>query len=1012
MDSEQTRLEADLRGILDGEVYCSPLFTQLYASDASLYEIPPHAVVRPRNESDVVQCVKYAAENSIPLFPRGGGTGQAGQSLGPGIVLDFSRFMRRVIQLDRENMTIRVQPGLTLAELNRSLSKHRLVFGADPVTRSVTTIGSVVAIDSIGSHYLAYGTACDSVLEANAVLANGDKVSLGKQRWRAPGTGNFHLDKIASGVGEILASYRAASKGPPWRGVARGCGYRIETSNAEYVDLAKLQSGAEGTLSILTELKLKVRPMPEARGVVLLFFERLESAVKAAADARRDKVAACDLMDRRLIELARDIDSRYEAMLPRGVEACLLIEHHGDEALDVRSRLTALVQRIVRRSPSTKQSRIILDDNERDFIWKLSRRVIPRLYRIKGNARPIPFVEDISIPPDRLPEFLVEVQNTLKAERVTSALFSHAAHGHIHLRPFLDPHSDDDVLKMQRIADRLFEKVIEYRGVISGEHAVGLSRSSYVRQQLGDLYPVCRSIKELFDPKGILNPGKLITDAPQKITDNLRPLTSLKSGIDHQLSQSGNATNGLNVGNGQEKSENDGGIHIPSRTRAFLPILSWTASDSLETVSDSCNGCGRCRSTAPNERMCPMFRAGRNEEASPRAKANLMRGFLDGRIPSVLIESDELKAIADSCFHCHQCRIECPSSVDIPKLVMEFKAQYAAINGLSLSDRVLGRLDLLSSIASRAPWLANWGIENRYARWLLEKSTGISQGRRLPLIAKQPFMRWAARNRLTRPNRAGGRKVLFLVDHYANWNNPQLGMAFVAVMQKQNVDVFVPAWQSVTWMTRIALGDVERVRKSIAPQIRLLAEAVRQGYEIVSTEPTAILCLKNEYVHIVDNDDARLVAKHSWEAGQYLWKMHQQNELELDLKPLSLSVVYHTPCHLRAIDQDHTGLNLLGLIPGVTVQNANAGCSGMAGTFGLLRRNYRTSLRVGWDLVSTMQQTSAQIGSTECAACKLQMEQGTDKPTIHPIALLAYAYGKLPSVGEWISSRNEGLSVK
>jgi FAD/FMN-containing dehydrogenase/Fe-S oxidoreductase len=1013
LDSEQVRLEADLRGILDGEVYCSPLFTQMYATDASLYEIPPHAVVRPRNEEDVSQCIKYAAENSIPLFPRGGGTGQAGQSLGPGIVLDFSRFMRRVIHIDRESMEIRVQPGLTLAELNRSLAKHRLVFGADPVTRSVTTIGSVVAIDSIGSHYLTYGTACDSVLEANAVLSNGDKVHLSKQRWRAPDTGNATLDKITAGIGEVLAAHRSTTKGPPWRGVARGCGYRIETSNAEYVDLAKLQSGAEGTLSILTDLKLKVRPMPEARGVVLLFFERLESAVKAAADARRDKVAACDLMDRRLIELARDIDTRYEALLPRGVEACLLIEHHGDEAPDVRSRLTSLVQRIVRRSPSTKQSRIILDDNERDFIWKLSRRVIPRLYRIKGNARPIPFVEDISIPPDRLPEFLVEVQNTLKAERVTSALFSHAAHGHIHLRPFLDPHSEEDVLKMQRIADKLFEKVIEYRGVISGEHAVGLSRSSYVRQQLGDLFPVCRSIKELFDPRGILNPGKLITDSPQKITDNLRPLTSIETKI--EVGSVSRISVSSESGNSGSFELSDSGVETPSSTprkNSFLPILTWNQNENLAAVADACNGCGRCRSTAPNERMCPMFRAGRNEEASPRAKANLMRGLLDGRIPAVLLESDELKKVSDSCFHCHQCRIECPASVDIPKLVMEFKAQYAAANGLSLSDKLLSRLDLLSAVASKSPWLANWAIENRYARWLLEKSTGISQGRRLPLIAKQPFMRWASRNRLTRPNRAGGRKVLFLVDHYANWNNPQLGMAFVAVMQKQNVDVFVPTWQSVTWMTRIALGDVERVRKVIAPQIRQLAEAVRQGYEIVSTEPTAILCLKNEYVHIIDNDDARLVAEHSWEAGHYLWKMHQQNELELDLKPLSLSVVYHTPCHLRAIDQEHTGLNLLSLIPGVTVQNADAGCSGMAGTFGLLRRNYRTSLRVGWDLVSTMQQTSAQIGSTECSACKLQMEQGTDKPTIHPIALLAYAYGRMPSVGEWISRRNEGLSVQ
>ena len=217
-------------------------------------------------------------------------------------------------------------------------------------------------------------------------------------------------------------------------------------------------------------------------------------------------------MDRRLIEIARDLDPRYETLLPRGAEAMLLIEHQGVDTIEVRNRLTSLAQRIVRRAPSTLQSRVILDDNERDFIWKLSRRVIPRLYRIKGPARPLPFVEDMAVPPDRLPEFVIDVQNTLKSERVTGAIFAHAAHGHLHLRPFLDPNSPDDVARMQRIADRLFERVIEYRGVVSGEHAVGLSRSSYLRQQLGELYPICRRIKEIFDPQGILNPGKMVSD--------------------------------------------------------------------------------------------------------------------------------------------------------------------------------------------------------------------------------------------------------------------------------------------------------------------------------------------------------------------------------------------------------------------------------------------------------------------------------------------------------------------
>jgi FAD/FMN-containing dehydrogenase/Fe-S oxidoreductase len=924
-------------------------------------------------------------------------------------------------------MLVRVQPGMALADMNRVLAKDRLVFGADPPTRAVTTIGSVLAIDTLGSHFLRYGTAGAALVSVECVLADGDQVHLERAPWRSPDTNNPKLNHLISEVGQLLWTNRTITKSPPWRGVARGCGYRVEAAcDHDHVDLARLQSGAEGTLSILTEATIKVEPMPGARGVVLMFFEKLELAARAAIEARRDNVAACDLMDRRLIEIARELDPRYESMLPRGAEALLLIEQQGADAPEVRTKLSSLIQRIVRRAPSTQHTRIIVDDAERDFIWKLSRRVIPRLYRLKGSSRPLPFVEDISIPPDRLPEFLVEMQNILKADRVTATLFAHAAHGHLHLRPFLDPHQPEDVDKMQRIADRLFEKVIEYRGVISGEHAVGLSRSSYLRQQLGELYPICRRIKELFDPKGILNPGKLVTDAAQRATDNLRPPTTVinpnrrqSTGTDSSnISVSTiEAVNGdANISPLMTVAKLDGDAAPPISAgitkTSFLPILVWPENESFEHTANSCNGCGRCRSSAPAERMCPMFRSTRAEEASPRAKANLVRGLMSGKLPISLAESDEMKEIADLCFHCHQCKIDCPASVDIPKLMLEIKAQYTATNGLRMSDRLLSRLDLLTALGSRFPKATNWALENRYARWFLEKTTGIAQGRRLPSIAKQPFMRWAAKNRLNRPNRGAGRKVLYLVDHYANWNNPLVGIALVEVLQHQNVEVYVPAWQSVTYMTKIVMGDIEKVRRMIGPQIRQLAEAVRQGYQIVTTEPTAALCLKYEYVQLLDNEDAKLVAANTWDAGQYLWQMHSQNELELDFKPLTTTIIYHTPCHLRAIDPAHTGMRLLSLIPGVTIQHADAGCSGMAGTYGIRRQTYRTSLRVGWGLISKMQETTAQIGSTECSTCKLQMEQGIDKPTIHPLALMAFAYGKLPEVRAWIQSRNEGLTVR
>jgi len=410
--------------------------------------------------------------------------------------------------------------------------------------------------------------------------------------------------------------------------------------------------------------------------------------------------------------------------------------------------------------------------------------------------------------------------------------------------------------------------------------------------------------------------------------------------------------------------------------------------------------------------MCPMFRASREEESAPRAMANLMRGLLTGAIDPAAAESDELKRIADRCFGCHQCRIDCPASVDIPKLAIELKAQHVATHGLSIQDRLLARLDLIVAIAQRFPNLANWSLGNPKMRWLLEKSTGIAQGRRLPQIAQQSFLRWATRRRLHRSRKSPGPRVLYFVDTYANWHNPILAQSLVQVLQHQGINVFVPTFQGPSWMTHIAMGDVERARKKIRPLLRQLAESVRQGYQIVATEPSATLCLQREFLHLIDSEDARLVASHSWDAGSYLWQLHQEGKMEHDFQPLEARVLYHLPCHLRVLKGQQPGIDLLKMIPGIQVLQADAGCSGMAGTFGLKRANFRTSLRIGRSLIQKTQDPSVTIGSTECSACKLQMEQGSDRPTIHPIAILAHAYGLMPEVKKWIDSHHQGLVVR
>ncbi len=1062
MDPEQIRIQSDLRGLIEGDVHCDPLFSQLYASDASIYEVQPLGVARPRTTHDVSELLKYCHQNQLAVFPRGGGSGLAGQALGRGIIIDFSRYMRR-IHTPREG-TVRVQCGVVQADLNRTIDFHNLLFGPDPATRSVSTMGSMLSVDAAGSHFPRYGSAGDCVQSLQIVLASGEVVELSRHPWATqqlgdegeadPSSVSSRVQELAHQVGLLLQQNSGLLLRPPWPDVARGCGYRVEkVLDGDQVNLARLICGSEGTLGVITEATVRVDEIPRVRGLILLFFARLDIAAKATLEIGRVEVAACDLMDRRLLEIARETEPVYGSIIPRGAEAMLLVEVHGDEPLEVRARLMNLLQRLQRRGKPVVSYRLTTDSAERNLLWRLARRVIPRLYKLKGNLRPLPFVEDISVPPKRLPEFLKDVQDILKIERITATVFAHALHGQLDVRPFLDLANTGDQLRLASFSETLYEKVLQYGGTISSDHAFGLSRAGWAEKQLGPRLELSRKIKQIFDPDGILNPGKFLSPTPPRVNENLRRVpkfltqpTSIVVGkqliplgnafdaaaaleeIGHSADSSPHAVNTdllpdtvpLNASGGPKthdlfaKEEQFKKSSLPNTELAknSLPVLlAWEGEQSLAYVARTCNGCGRCRTNAAAERMCPMFRVHKGEEASPRAKANLLRGVITGVLAAEHLESREMKAIADLCFNCHQCRLECPASVNIPKLVQEIKAQHAASHGLSLGERLLNRVDVLAAFGSRMPQIANWALGNSSMRWLLEKTFGIASGRKLPKVTRRTFLRWAAREKLNRMELGAGRKVLFFVDQYVNWHNPLLGRALVEVLRHQKVDVYIPTTQSPSYMALIAAGDVTRAKKLVHANIRLLAEAVRQGYDIVTTEPSAALCLREEYRHLVDSEETKLIAEHVFEACSYLWKMHKQNDLELDFKPLSMSVMYHEPCHSRVLDAGQPALNLLRLVPGLQVQTADAGCSGMAGTYGLQRKNFRTSLRVGWPLISTMKGTSAQFGTTECTSCKLQMEQATTKPTVHPIAVLAYAYGRMPQLAGWFTSRNEGFVV-
>ncbi|MCA9258096.1 MAG: anaerobic glycerol-3-phosphate dehydrogenase subunit C, partial [Planctomycetales bacterium] len=634
---------------------------------------------------------------------------------------------------------------------------------------------------------------------------------------------------------------------------------------------------------------------------------------------------------------------------------------------------------------------LAIDPYDQQVVWELATEAGPRLYQLQGAARPAPLFEDIAVAPAALPGFLQQALVTLQRNQVTASVFAHAGSGQIHLRPFVDIGDVAQMEKIDDVATEIYEQVWALGGTISASEGEGLSRTPYIERQLGQRMEAYRELKGLFDPRGSLNPGKKLPRTDGVAVERLRPVAYPQTDVQ----ASGGTT-----------------------PRSFELHLEWRA-DEMAHAARTCNGCAACRTQAPETRMCPIFRYSPREEATPRAKANLTRAILTGCLPDDAVLEETCKQVADLCVHCHMCRIECPSSVDVPKLMMEIKAGYAATNGLSVQDRLLVNVDRLCSLASRFPRVANWIIRNRPARWVLEKTCGIAQGRKLPRISYQPFLQSNEQRRrataLAPPKDSdeATSRALYFVDTYANYCDTQLARALIAVLEHNGVSTYIPAAQGEAGMPKIAHGMIDQARRLAERNVSLLAEGVRRGYDVVATEPSAALALKREYLHLLNNDpDADLVANHTYDACRYLWTLHRRGKLKLDFQPLDFAVGYHAPCHSKALGDDEATVNLLNLIPGLDVRPLDKGCSGIAGVYGFKRSSYRRSLRVGLPLIAEMRSGRFLAGATDCSTCRVQMEQGAAKPTIHPVKLLALAYGLMPEIERQLHRTNEQLIVR
>ena len=995
VDEERRSIYEDLSSLIEGDVRCDATSRAIYSADASLYSIDPLAVVAPRHSDDVVALARYAHDRNYSLTPRGAGTGTTGSCLGSGIIVDFSRYMNQVEWIEEDK--VRVQSGITRLQLNQELARTGRYFAPDPANANVTTIGGMLGVNAAGSRSVHIGTTRDHVHSIEVVTSTGHRFEAGLESLRIltslpPQTSRTPLVNgvtepedpyqeqnykrtLVSKLAKLLEDNEELiySKQPSM--LRNTCGYVVRKVLLDgRINLPRLLVGSEGTLAMFTATTLHTTPLPEFRGIALILFGQTQSALQAMQAITPLQPSACDMLDRRLISLARDADEKFARLITPAAEAAMLVESSGFNEADVKKRLQTMLQKVRSLNIKAVFAAETYDRNQVEFLWTLPRRVVPHLSRLGGVERPIPFVEDVAVAPDRLGEFLSEAQKVFQKHQVTASLYTHAASGQVHFRPFLPMPTQQTGHKLEAIARDLYQLVFRFQGTISGEHGDGLSRTAFIRSQYGDLYRVFQQVKDLFDPHNLMNPGKIISDDPHLTTRYLRP-------------------------------------SLPAEPQYVKLQVEWSPQELFNETS-ACNGCGACKAKVDDLRMCPFHKLEAREENSPRSKANLLRTFLARREVAHRWTEEQIRQVTDSCFNCKQCQIECPSNVNIPHMVLELKAAYVATHGLKQPDWIFSRAHSFGSIGCSTFFLTNWLIGHRLSRWFLEKLLGISRYRKLPYFARRTFVKGAGREYRRLPPRSGGTQpVVYFMGDYANYHDHQLARAFLAILKHNNIPVHIPPHQTSSGMAMISAGDFAAARDIALTNIRELAELAREGYRIICTEPAAAIALTQEYPRVIEHPDVQLIAKQVIEAGAFLEELHHQGKLKTDFKPLAYRFGYHTPCHLKALGRGTPLQELMKLIPELTMVPIEEGCSGMAGPYGMARDTFERSLELGAKLIERMQHPDFDYGTTECASCKMQMEQGTTMPTLHPLKILALAYGLMPEIEAKLRPNNQKLVV-
>ena len=959
-DPSAAALEAALRRELRGEVAADAYSRHLFATDASMFAAEPLLVVFPRDAADVAATVELAGRHGVPVVIRGAGTSLSGQTIGAGgVVMDTSRHMNAIRELDPRSLRVRVGPGVVQEDLNRAAHAHGLGFGPDTSTANRATIGGMIGNNSSGSHSIVYGSTIEHVHELEVVLSDGSRATLGPvaEAERARRAEAATLEgTLYRRLPQLLADHRRAIAEDYPRHWRQAGGYRLDRLARDPFDLARLVVGSEGTLVAITEATVGLVELPRARQFAVGHFDSVDAAIAATDDALALHPAAVELIDGKILELSRrKLEFRRLASVLEGEpEALLFVTFFADTPAAAGEQLDRL-EAAWREHGHGYHVLRAETPAEQDALTKVRKSGLGLLMAASSGARrPLAFIEDTAVAPERLGDYVRRLRAILERHGLDAGFYGHCSVGCLHIRPFVDLTEPGAVETMRSVAEEVVELVAEFEGTNSSEHGDGRARSEFNRRIFGDeLYDAMREVKRLFDPDGRLNPGVMVDADP--MTERLR----------------------------------DPALPAPVPLQTRLSFGDHGDHGGMRSAADRCQRIGACRKTGIGV-MCPSYMVTREEEHATRGRANALVHALSQPDPKAALGDERLHGILDLCLECKACKSECPLSVDMASLKSEFLSHYQDIHGVPLRSRLFGAIRALNRLGAATAPLSNLPGRLAPLRGLLERYGGIARERPLPRFARESLVRWDRRR--ARAGASSRGEVVFLADSFTTFTEPGVGRAAIELLEAAGHRVRLES-AGCCGRASISKGLLDQAKGMAADMVERLAPDAERGVAIVGCEPSCLLTLREEHLSLLPGDPrAEAVAGQAKLVEELLLEALDDGALRLDPgAPVSgRRILFHGHCHQKALAGTAATVELLRRIPGSEVVELDAGCCGMAGSFGFEAEHYDLSMRIGE--MRLFPAVRAEGPDTLIAAtgvsCRQQIAHGTGWRARHPVQLI------------------------